>query len=153
LCSSFQCKCEGYMTCTWRRWENATSCRAQRLEMKISFVERPSYELIGKKCTNYTIRSPRHLYRRFVASVSVFFKSCSLPYITNDGGSLLHFVSRRMEIQTCRKKGYYHIGFVDPQVVNCKNLQSNPVETFKNLYKYLTIQHYKSLILFPYNFA
>jgi len=51
------------------------------------------------------------------------------------------------------EKGYYHIGFVDPQVVNCKNLQSNPAETFKNLYKYLTIQHYKSLILFPYNFA
>jgi len=38
-----------------------------------------------------------------------------------------------MEIQTCRKKGYYHIGFVDPQVVNCKNLLSNHAETFKNL--------------------
>jgi len=37
--------------------------------------------------------------------------------------------------------------------VNCKNLQGNLEEIFKNLYKYLTIQHYKSLILFPYNFA
>lgn len=37
--------------------------------------------------------------------------------------------------------------------MNCKNLLSNPAETFKNLYKYLTIQYYKSLILFPYNFA
>ena len=52
-----------------------------------------------------------------------------------------------------RKKGYYHIGFVYPTVVNCKTLQSNPAETFKNLYKYLCIQHYKGLILFPYNFA
>ena len=51
------------------------------------------------------------------------------------------------------KKGITTSAFVDPQVVNCKNLLSNPAETFKNLYKYLTIQHYKSLILFPYNFA
>ena len=58
LCLCFQCKCEGYMTCTWRRWMTVTSCRAQRLQMKISFVERPSYGLIGKKSTNYTIRTP-----------------------------------------------------------------------------------------------
>ena len=51
------------------------------------------------------------------------------------------------------EKGYYHIGFVDPTVVNYKTLQSNSIETFKNLYKYLSIQHYKGLILFPYNFA
>jgi len=58
-----------------------------------------------------------------------------------------------MEIQTCRKKGYYQIGFINPTVVNCKNLQSNPAETFKNLYKYLSVQHYKSTIAFPYNFG
>ena len=51
------------------------------------------------------------------------------------------------------EKGYYHIGFVDPTVVNYKTLQSNSIETFKNLYKYLSIQHYKGLILFLYNFA
>ena len=50
-------------------------------------------------------------------------------------------------------KRYYHIGFVDPTVVNCKTLQSNPAETFKNLYKYLSVQHYKATIAFPYNFG
>ena len=58
LCLCFQCKCEGYMTCTWRWWVTVTSCRAQRLQTKISFVERPSYGLIGKKSTNYTIKTP-----------------------------------------------------------------------------------------------
>jgi len=51
------------------------------------------------------------------------------------------------------KKGYFHIGFVDPSIVNCKNLKSNPTEIFKNMYKYLSVQHYKSYILFLYNFA
>jgi len=58
-----------------------------------------------------------------------------------------------MEIQTCRKKGYFHIGFIDPSVVNCENLHDKPAETFKNVYKYLSVQHYKTYILFPYNFA
>ena len=58
-----------------------------------------------------------------------------------------------MEIQTCRKQGYYHIGFLDPIVVNCKNPQDMPGETFKNVYKkYLSVQHYKGYIIFPYNF-
>jgi len=108
---------------------------------------------LGRSVPTIPSGLPRHLYGHFMASISVFFKSCSLPYITKPIDFLLHFVSRRMEIQTCRKKGYYHIGFVDPSVMDCKNLQSNPAETFKNLYKYLCIQHYKGLILFPYNFA
>ena len=58
-----------------------------------------------------------------------------------------------MEIQTCRKNGYFHIGFIDPSVVNCKNLKGKPAETFNNAYKYLSVQHYKAYILFLYNFA
>jgi hypothetical protein len=52
-----------------------------------------------------------------------------------------------MEIQTYRKQGYYHIGFVDPTIVNFKNLQDKPGETFKND-KYFSVQHYKGYILF-----
>jgi hypothetical protein len=31
---------------------------------------------------------------------------------------LVSFVSCRMEIQTCRKNDYFHLGFVNPVVVN-----------------------------------
>ena len=58
-----------------------------------------------------------------------------------------------MEIQTWRRKGYSHIGFIDPSVVNCKTLRDNPEETFANLYKFITVQQKKTNILFPYNFA
>ena len=37
------------------------------------------------------------------------------------------------------KKGYYHIGFIDPSVLNCKNLHTKIEETFQNVYKYLSI--------------
>jgi hypothetical protein len=65
---------------------------------------------------------------------------------------LVSFVSCRMEIQTCRKNDYFQLGFVDPVVVNCVTLKDNPQETFHNLYKFLSIQHYKQNIVFPYNF-
>jgi hypothetical protein len=38
-----------------------------------------------------------------------------------------------MEIQTCRKNNYFHLGFIDPVVVNCVTLKDNPQETFDNL--------------------
>jgi hypothetical protein len=57
-----------------------------------------------------------------------------------------------MEIQTYKKKRYYHIGFIDPMVVNSTNLRSKPTETFKNIYKYLFVERHKAYILFPYNF-
>ena len=57
-----------------------------------------------------------------------------------------------MEIQTFRNKGYDHLGFIDPVVVNCINLFEKPKDTINNLYKFLTIQRNKLNILFPYNF-
>jgi hypothetical protein len=35
-----------------------------------------------------------------------------------------------MEIQSCRKNDYFHLGFVDLVVVNCVTLKDNPQETF-----------------------
>jgi hypothetical protein len=57
-----------------------------------------------------------------------------------------------MEIQTCRKNDYFHLGFVDLVVANCVTLKNNPQETFDKLYKFLAIQHYKHNIVFAYNF-
>ena len=50
-----------------------------------------------------------------------------------------------------QKNGYFHLGFnEDPVVVNCNNLNDKCQDTFNNLYKFLTIQHYKHMVLFPY---
>jgi hypothetical protein len=65
---------------------------------------------------------------------------------------LVSFVSHRMEIQTRRKNDYFHLGFVNPVVVNCITLKDDPQEIFYNLYKFLSIQHYKKNIVFPCNF-
>ena len=51
------------------------------------------------------------------------------------------------------KKSVLSHWLVDPTVVNCKTLQSKPAETFKNLCNYLSVQHYKATIAFPYNFG
>ena len=64
---------------------------------------------------------------------------------------ILYHVEWRFKL--ARKKGYYHIVFIDQKVVNCTNLCDKPAEIFKNLYKYLSVQHYKAYILFSYNFS
>ena len=50
-----------------------------------------------------------------------------------------------------QKNGYFLLGFnEDPVVVNCNNLNDKCQDTFNNLYKFLTVQHYKHMVLFPY---
>ena len=97
---------------------------------------------LGRSVPTIPSGCPWHLYRHFVASLSMFFKSCSLPYITNDGGSLLLFVTRRMEIQTCRKKGYYHIGFCRP--TGCE-LQESPEQSCRNIQKLVQVPNHSTL--------
>nr|TKW22537.1 hypothetical protein SEVIR_4G235100v2 [Setaria viridis] len=55
-------------------------------------------------------------------------------------------------IQTCRRKGYYDIGFMDPDIINESTIRDRPNQTLKNIYKFLDNQHYKKYILLPYNF-
>ena len=62
------------MIYTWKRWQICSSCKAQSSQMMISFVERASYGLIGKKCTNYTIKTNS----TSLSSVFGFCKWCSL---------------------------------------------------------------------------
>jgi hypothetical protein len=127
------------------------------LKMKITFMARMWCCCILKNYTNYTIKT---------SSISVslapgFCKWCSLTYIYIISESYympsIHifpfsFVLCRMEIQTCRKNDYFHFGFIDPVVVNCVILNENPQEIFDNLYKFLSIQHYKQNKVFLYNF-
>ena len=58
-----------------------------------------------------------------------------------------------MEIQTCRRKGYSHLGFIDPITCNWRILRDTSDELFQNLFKYISVHHNKQMILFPYNFA
>nr|TKW03580.1 hypothetical protein SEVIR_7G050700v2 [Setaria viridis] len=57
-----------------------------------------------------------------------------------------------MEIQTCRRKAYYHVGFMDPDVVNESTLRDKPNRILKNIYKFLDNQHYHKYIILLYNF-
>jgi len=58
-----------------------------------------------------------------------------------------------MEIHTCRRKGYSHLGFIDPITCNWRLLRDNTDEIFQMLFKYISVYHNKQMILFPYNFA
>nr|TKV99759.1 hypothetical protein SEVIR_8G064900v2 [Setaria viridis] len=55
-------------------------------------------------------------------------------------------------IQTCRRKGYYQVGFMDLDVVNESTLRDKPNRTLKNIYKFLDKQHYQKYILLLHNF-
>lgn len=57
-----------------------------------------------------------------------------------------------MEIQRCRKESIFHIGFIDPYVVNDKTVREYGKETENNIFNALMGQHYKTYILLPYNF-
>ena len=52
----------------------------------------------------------------------------------------------------CRRGVLYDIGFIDPYVVNCHNVEKYPEDTKFNLLSFLREQNTKSQILFPYNF-
>jgi len=58
-----------------------------------------------------------------------------------------------MEYQHCRKKGYYGIGFLDPDILHMENIANYPNRTTTNIFNALMAQHTCSLILFPYLFG
>ena len=109
---------------------------------------------LGRSIPTIPSGGPRHLYGRLVGSVSILL---SLRIVLHDlnmhTDPLIYLVSRRMEIQTCRRKGYSHLGFIDPITCNWRNIRDKSDEIFQNLYKYLSVHHNKHMILFPYNFA
>ena len=50
------------------------------------------------------------------------------------------------------KKGTYDVGFFDPYTIFHDNVAQWPVEMERKMFRLLHKQHYKSTILFPYNF-
>nr|TKW10006.1 hypothetical protein SEVIR_6G139700v2 [Setaria viridis] len=57
-----------------------------------------------------------------------------------------------MLIQTCRREAYLHIGFMDPSIVNQKQIQLSSKKTVVEVYNFLDKQKFKDFILLPYNF-
>jgi hypothetical protein len=50
------------------------------------------------------------------------------------------------------KKGYYHIGFMDPNVINENRVNRWPNRTKNNVFGALDRQHTCTFILLSYNF-
>nr|TKV94388.1 hypothetical protein SEVIR_9G291000v2 [Setaria viridis] len=57
-----------------------------------------------------------------------------------------------MQIQRCHRESYFNVGFMDPTLVNQKNIRDQPKSTLDVIYKFLEQQNYKQYILLPYNF-
>ena len=81
---------------------------------------------LGRNLPTIPSGGTRHLYCRLVGSVSILL---SLRIVLHDlnmhTDPLIYLVSRRMEIQTCRRKGYSHLGFIDPITCNWRLLHDN----------------------------
>ena len=57
-----------------------------------------------------------------------------------------------MQIQRADTDKNYKVGFMDPMVVNQDQIRDQPEKTFDAIYRYLSEQNYKEIILLPYNF-
>jgi hypothetical protein len=55
-------------------------------------------------------------------------------------------------VQGCRRKGYYNIGFMDPDVINENNVIKWPNRTKNNIFSAMDKQHTCTFILLLYNF-
>ena len=51
-----------------------------------------------------------------------------------------------------QKNKVFEVGFVDPYIVNSHNLVNHPKDVEHDLTTFLTMQHFCTEILFPYNF-
>jgi len=51
-----------------------------------------------------------------------------------------------------RKRGVFDVGFFDPYTIYQDNVAKWPVQMERKMFRLLHKQHYKSTILFPYNF-
>ena len=55
-------------------------------------------------------------------------------------------------VETRSKLQNHNVGFIDCDKIHTDVVKSNPVETERNLLRFLKEQHYCTDILFPYNF-
>ena len=108
---------------------------------------------LGKNLPTIPSGRPRHLYGRLVGSVSILPSLRIVFAWSQHTDPLIYLVSCRMEIQICKRKGYSHLGFIDPITCNWRVLRDTSDELYQNLFKYISVHHNKQMILFPYNFA
>jgi hypothetical protein len=54
-------------------------------------------------------------------------------------------------VKECQRKGYYHISFIDPDVINENNINKWPNRTENNIFRALDRQYTCTFILLPYN--
>ena len=80
---------------------------------------------LGRSLPTIPPGGPRHLYGRLVGYVSILL---SLRIVLHDLNIL---------IQTCRRKGYSHLGFIDPITCNWWLLRDNSDEIFPKLVQVL----------------
>ena len=64
----------------------------------------------------------------------------------------LLFQSCRMKVQECQRKGYYHVGFIDPYNIHEESVRKWPNRIENNILRALHKQNTCQYILFPYNF-
>jgi hypothetical protein len=62
------------------------------------------------------------------------------------------FISCRMKVKKYQRKGYYHIGFMDPDVINENSVNRWSNQTENNIFRALDWQHTYTFIMLPYNF-
>jgi hypothetical protein len=65
---------------------------------------------------------------------------------------LFCFVSYRMKLQECRRRGHYHISFMDLDIINENSVNKWPNQTENNIFRALDGQDTCTFILLPYNF-
>ena len=51
-----------------------------------------------------------------------------------------------------KNRGVFDVGFMDPYTIFKDNITKWPDQVERNMLKFLDNQHYKTMILFPYNF-
>ena len=64
----------------------------------------------------------------------------------------LLFQSCRMKVQECQRKGYYHVGFIDPYNIHEESVRKWPNRAENNILRALHKQNTCQYILLPYNF-
>ena len=57
-----------------------------------------------------------------------------------------------MKMLECKRSKVFEVGFVDPYIMNSHTLVNHPKDVEHDLTTFLTMQHFCTEILFPYNF-
>ena len=151
---TYQRECMHFINGTWTQLQMDGSCSLLGFKIIITFEGQMTYGLSVLVFISYTIKTP------LISLLLVHgFCKCLLSFLYRSSSihcapshPLFCFVSCRMEIQHCRRKQYYNVGFMDLHVINEYSVMKWPNRTMKNIFSFLDKQHHMPFILLPYNF-